>query len=462
MNKPDKLDDLLKKADPAARLRAPKLADSLIEDAAKAKPSFSLFEQFALLSSRAKQLAGAGAITASAAAAVAVALVVSYTPQPIITLAGMQGVGNAEASRAMDSMTDKMWAPYQSYEFIAGSGLSNETGRGKVYKLVRQGDPETSLQQVAAIFGVSGQVNKYPDFNELAPGYFFGQSTDPWGYDGENPVISLWWSGTASWNYSNPIAYPEASCEATAPDGICTSWREIEPTPELLPTREAAIAKALEIFNATGLRTVESDLIVDYSEWGVNISSALVVDAQDTNIEWYVGWASNGQLSYAGGHFVKAELVGEFDTISEVAAVERLADWRWSGAPPTSFYQQFQPQVSFREPMVRDNSVSSESTAPDEGSGTDSSPGTGEVIEPGFIDQPMEPEIVTLTVERAEKALLSIWDSAGDVWLVPGFIMINDQGWFNAVISLIDGIIALPKESEVGIMPTEDLPATNK
>jgi hypothetical protein len=74
----------------------------------------------------------------------------------------------------------------------------------------------------------------------------------------------------------------------------------------------------------------------------------------------------------------------------------------------------------------------------------------------------MEPEIVKLTVERAEKALLSIWDSVGDVWLVPGFIMINDQGWFNAVISLIDGVIALPKEPEIGIMPSEDLPVRDQ
>jgi hypothetical protein len=36
---------------------------------------------------------------------------------------------------------------------------------------------------------------------------------------------------------------------------------------------------------------------------------------------------------------------------------------------------------------------------------------------------------------------------------VPGLILVNDQGWWNAVISLIEGVIALPEPSTVDIMP---------
>jgi hypothetical protein len=66
---------------------------------------------------------------------------------------------------------------------------------------------------------------------------------------------------------------------------------------------------------------------------------------------------------------------------------------------------------------------------------------------------PIEPEVITLTVVSAEAALLSIWDAAGDVWLVPGFILVNDQGWWSSIISLIEGVIALPEPSAMDIMP---------
>ena len=76
----------------------------------------------------------------------------------------------------------------------------------------------------------------------------------------------------------------------------------------------------------------------------------------------------------------------------------------------------------------------------------------------------IEPETVTLTVVESESALLSIWDANGEVWLVPGYILVNDQGWFGAVIALIGGVIELPKETEVDIMPlpADDTGVSNK
>ena len=126
-----------------------------------------------------------------------------------------------------------------------------------------------------------------------------------------------------------------------------------------------------------------------------------------------------------------AEPVGTFDTISAVQAVQRLDDWRWFGSPATSFYEKYS------------------------GAATDSTTRNEQVTEPGFVDgeeQPV-PETVTLTIVSSEEVLVSIWDAAGDVWLVPGIILVNDQGWWNSVISLIEGVIALPEPSTFEIMP---------
>jgi hypothetical protein len=398
----------------------------------KPKGQVSLAERFELLTRGTRAIIVASFVS-GIAALVAVTLVVNPSPQPLIQLAASQGGGDNRSVAMSESSEDKMMImPFTTYSYKAGAGLSNETGAGQVYKLVRTGDPESVLAKIAEVFGVQGSLKKYPDFSDQNPGYFFGESDDPWGYDDINPMVSLWWSGTGSWNYYNPgdITRSSSSCVEPDTEGVCQEWTEVLPTPELLPTRADAISKALEIFSATGLSVTESDLKIDYSEWGVYISAAMKVEGQPTSIEWYIGWSSTGEISFAGGHSVIAEALGAFDTISAVQAVDRLDDWRWFGSAATSFYEKY--QGNFGDISVR----------------------TDETIDPGLT----EPEVVTLTIVSAERTLVSIWDAAGDVWLVPGLIMVNDQGWFNSVISVVDGVIALPEPSIVQIepLPAED------
>ena len=444
MSQKDELDSRLAKADPSQRRPAPTLTEGVIAKAISGSNKLSLRSRFELLGQNFRRLA-LGLGVASSAAVVAVALVITSTPQPLIQLSGMQGARNNESAAAqMDVGSDKMMMPFNYFEFLAGPNLSDEPGKGQVYKLVRQSTPEEVLKNVAAVLGVSGSIKKYPDFAEGNPGYFFGQSDDPWGYDSKNAVISLWWLGTASWNYSNPIAFPDSVCEETDEAGNCVAYQQFQPTPELLPTEAEAVAKALEVFNATGLQVSASDIRVEISEWGVNASASMSVGGQPTNLEWYLGWSSTGEISYAGGHSVAAESMGTFDTVSALAAVDRLSDWRWSGSPSGIFYQRFQSTVSIEPaPYVRDNAAGvSEGSEP--GSAGDSSIG----------DEPMpEPQTLTLTILESESALLSVWDANGEVWLVPGWILINDQGWFGAVISVIEGVIELPKETDFNIMP---------
>jgi hypothetical protein len=433
MSPKDELDKRLAKADPARKRKPPELSEELIAKAIGADGKLPLKDRFELLGQNLRR-ATIGFSVVGSAAVVAVALVVTSSPQPLIQLSGMQGARNSESAAAqMDVGSDKMMMPFNYFEFLAGPDLSNEPSSGEVYKLVRQSSPEDVLAKVAAVFGVEGSIKKYPDFSEGNPGYFFGESDDPWGYDAVNPVISLWWLGTASWNYSNPIAFPDSVCEETDSDGNCISYEEFQPTPELLPTEAEATAKALEVFTATGLQVSAEEIRVDISEWGVNASASMTVAGQPTNLEWYLGWSSTGEISYAGGHSVAAESQGTFETVSALSAVDRLSDWRWSGSPSGLYFESEEAST--------------------EGSENDSSIAIDPMPEP----QP-EPETLVLTILQAESALLSVWDANGEVWLVPGWILINDQGWFGAVISVIEGVIALPEETEYNIMP---LPAND-
>ena len=472
MKKNNELDQRLAKADPSLKRTPPELSESIISAAIAGDGKLGLRARFELLGQNIRRMS-LGVAVGGSAAVVAVAMVVSSSPQPLIQLSATQGSMNSESSKAQMDMAVGKIMPYVNFEYVAGPGLSSATGSGQVFKLVRQSTPAEVLKKVASVFGVEGTVKKYPDFSEDNQGYFFGQSEDPWGYDEKNPVISLWWSGTASWNYSNPVSFPASVCEKTDEDGNCNNWREFAPTPELLPTKSEAIAKALEIFNATGLEVSAEDIRIDASEWGVNATASMTVGGQPTNVEWYVGWSSTGELSYAGGHSVAAESMGSYGTISAVSAVDRLTDWRWSGSPSSTYYQRYQSTTNDAVPYERTlglkNTDSTEigsdgASEPgyegDTGSGSsDSEPGPGDpVTGDDLIPMPEpEPETLTLTVVEAERALLSVWDSSGDVWLVPGWILINDQGWFNAVISVIEGVIELPKETEFDIMPLPDV-----
>jgi hypothetical protein len=140
-------------------------------------------------------------------------------------------------------------------------------------------------------------------------------------------------------------------------------------------------------------------------------------------------------------------------------------------------YEKYQPAVS--DMSVRSEPYAEPATEPEEAeteqpvepepgvsaSPTPVDPAPTETPEPAPIEPaPIEPEVITLTVVSAEAALLSIWDSAGDVWLVPGFILVNDQGWWSSIISLIEGVIALPEPSTMDIMPlpADDSSVSNK
>ena len=72
---------------------------------------------------------------------------------------------------------------------------------------------------------------------------------------------------------------------------------------------------------------------------------------------------------------------------------------------------------------------------------------------------PSEVEIVDLTVDSAEDALVLIFDANGGAWLVPGLVMLNSEGWFDSVIALEDGVIELPEPMDYDIMP---LPAVKE
>jgi hypothetical protein len=69
------------------------------------------------------------------------------------------------------------------------------------------------------------------------------------------------------------------------------------------------------------------------------------------------------------------------------------------------------------------------------------------------------PETQVLVVTDARETLLTVWDGAGNAWLVPGFVMNPRDGWYVSTISLIEGVIELPEPIPVEFLRDELAPA---
>ena len=335
-------------------------------------------------------------------------------PQPLIVL-GSAGDGFAESSA--DS------ALYVDYDYLPGSGLSNEAGTGTVYELQLSGNPRDLLLELGAVFDVVGEPGPSQYFDEMWPGYVVGPE------DWSGPALNLTWSGTGPWYYSNPAAYQEPVCREILTEddsGDAPGFECENPEPSgPLPSIDEATRMALELFQQSGLDVDASDLtVLANDEWGVGLSAIQQIDGADTALEWSAFFGPGPTLASVSGHAAIPVSRGIFSTVSPLAAVERLASGLWWGSPAPLYHSGF--DTLFDDGFPQD--------------------------EPYF---PEPGETITLTVESSEDAPLLVWDSSGTAWIVPGYIMRHGSEPWNAsaVISLEDGVIDFPEPMMVDIMP---------
>lgn len=399
-------------------------------------------------SKRLRQLTLSGSLLGTAGA-FALAISLAVPQQPLIQMASGQGANamSAEASVAGDAAPGmKMIMPtWIQYEYDS-SELSDATGNGKVYQLVLDGDYKEFLQSLADYFGVEGELREEEWSTKEYPTFAIGVP---------EKQVGLTWAGTGTFYYNS---YDQNSyrCEKrTVEQENGESYETCDPisTPELIPTESQIRTKAAEIFKRFGLSIPSSKIRVDRSEWGASAVGAVQLDGQDTALEWWINYDGAGKLSNIYGHLAKPVARGDFKTVSAKDAADRIKDGRWFGSPPSSVWNQMPAATSARvgaiEPAVDPMPVAPEAGTTDEnGEGT-----TSENVEPKV-------EIIKLKLTSSEPQLLMIYDKSGGAWLVPGYLLKNDQGWFDAVISLEEGVIELPEPMEVGIMPIEENPNT--
>ncbi len=425
----ENFDDLkarLQKADPADSSFV--LNEGLVAQAPLAKPAR------APISSRLRLgLLSGGSIAAVSALALVAGLT---TPQqPLIQMANAPA-GRAESLAASDAAAPgmKMIAPvWIEYDYDS-TELSDETGRGSVYQLVLEGDVKERLQQLADYFGIEGEIREEEWSSKEYPTFSIGKP---------ERQVSVTWAGTGNFYFNawDPASYKCENKTVTLEDG--TSYESCEPiaTPELIPSEEKIKSEAFDLFEAFGLGVAKDRIRVDRSDWGASAIASVQVDGQDTALEWWVNYDGAGKLSNVSGHFAKPQARGEFDTISAKEAATRIKDGRWFGSPSSSVWNQYSQNMRTADAV----SLPAVEPAPEES--TKDAPATSEE------QVEIKPQKVTLKLTGSESTLLMIYDKSGGAWLVPGYILKNDQGWFDAIISLVEGVIELPEPYAVEPLP---------
>jgi hypothetical protein len=474
----DNLDDRLRSSDPASGKTFPdKVA------APNTTSTANPLRDWWLTTSNGVRRSLGGGLAVVAVATVFVSGSLSSVRGPLIQLAD-GGNPAAMSSTEMSGDAKMMSMPFMSYEYIAGESLSTSGGRAEVYRLDLAGTPESIALKAADYFGVDGTVQKSQYFDAAYPTYFVGSE------DGTAPGLSVSWSGTGSWWYSNPAAYPEQECltQRKVGKGSDAYIECLEYEPAVTgknPNESETRVLAAEFFTAMGVSFSASDIVVSVDDWSSYASVAMVVDGQPTAVETSISWSGNGEISWAQGHSVTVVSMGEYDTISEAAAVERLADWRWFGSGPTDYsgmwamLRSSAAQYDSATPSSGDAVAPSETTdvepapsetenpiepAPSE-SEAPTEPGEEPTVEPTEeprvdptveptvepMPLPSEPEIPvqTVTIDSAKSALLMVWDQSGTVWLVPGVALTGADMWWQTVITLVEGVIELPEPMDV-------------
>lgn len=352
------------------------------------------------------------------------------------------------------------------YNYSAGAGLSTSAGSGEVYQLVRDGDPEQRAGEIADLFGVDGAVGKASYSDDSNPTWMVGPE------DGSAPSVSVTWSGTGDWWYSDPAASSFYLCDpsVTAEQSIEYGCTLPADAPEnRAPSEDEARAKAQALFAQTGFEVDAADITTHADDWSTTATANLVVDGVKTALDWSITWSNTGDISWAYGHSIAVQSRGSYGTISAAGAVDRLEDGRWWGAAGPDYqgggaiaYDTKAGDAAVEEPTT---DPAEPTAAPVESTSTDPNavdpvatpapvPSDPIPVDPIPTDAPT-PEVVDVTVETAEPTLLLMWDADGNAWLVPGYAMQVADGWWSSVVSLVEGVIALPEPVQIEPMITD-------
>ena len=352
--------------------------------------------------------------TSAAALLIGAAVVSTSLPVDNGPLFSMSGTGAAKSlattngSAAEDS---RMIMPMVNYEYFAGSELADFDFSETIYQFKASQPIEEAATELAKFFNLSE-----PQVNKTDPNFVFYQSGN---YENGKPYLNVNQFGSVlSFDYSDPSSYLQPDCLKSDEFG-CLEFKEIKADKSKLPTEAEAVDFMNSLAKVQGFNENDYRVTTSVDDWGMRAVLTLHLNNQPLPLETSAQWNQVGQLSYVNGVVGDLVEVKKIQSISSTDAALRANDYRWYGSAHQSLlsYPEFSSEVM---PFA---------TEADAGS------------EPASTDTP---ETKRIALTGAKAALLMVYASNSEMWLVPGFIFDSELGSVS-VIATPDGLIELPE-----------------
>lgn len=413
MNEKFEQDQALEALHNAAKsVRAPKLDESILENATKQAAKPSLLERLGMN----RKLAGFSLAGAAASVAV-VAMVLGGTANPQTTFTLEMGAANSSGALndAVGGFSQKradQAGASVAVDYVADDELEGNAGSGAIYEFVTYTTPKDLSESLKRVLGISGafRVETYDVTIANAKSkltHFILQDNDTYAFIGDT-------SGGLYFNYSNANAWLIGDCirEESSPETPDVTYCvENAPVKADLPTDSQAIERALEVFKGLGFETTAAEITVNRGPDSLYAFAPIKVDGKSTGLSWDIAWANSGEISSVNGYAVRAVKVADVSTISAKDTVKRMNDYRWSASGSAELYQ------------------------------FDSEAGVSSgIFSPGVAGTPR----VIIVKAKATQGL--IYDANGKMYSVPSFAMYAENDTYPLVyVSVIDGVIKLPE-----------------
>lgn len=432
MNEDFENDELLAQLKKSAKtIRAPKLDESILENASASTGNTSWREKLALASKR-SQFSLVGAAAAVAVLAISVSALQAPSSNIRITL-GSSASGESRMSDQALSGSSKLGATlmYGNIEYVAGSDLSTSTSSGDVYRVEASSTPAEMAALLKELFQVTGKVTFGDNAGGRVSDYGDGFSSSAGGpvtadanltSGGKSIYVST--QGATYFSYYNANAYKIGDCikwdnAKVALDEFGNPTEASEPTPEntrycvenefvkpSFMSESSAKAEAASTFKALGLDVAIDDIKIETMTDVMYGSAPVKLNGKPTGLVWDISWGNTGEIYTVSGSAVTFTKVGSVETISDAAAVERLSDYRWVVSTDSSFWAE-SAVYPYDEAGQLDGST-------------------------------------TVAINKAVAAMGMITDASGGMWIVPSIVLYSKFGLAGAVTNVADGVIEMP------------------
>lgn len=298
------------------------------------------------------------------------------------------------------------------WNYSISSNISNEAYPGQVFSLTHTGREREIAEILAKEFGLPDPIkevkSKYSPFTQYMSGSYKDKQVIV--TDRENAAsISFVNKSASNWSFCQKhIIREDLNCESA-------TFKE-------MPTQAEAIAESIRLFSIMGIHAGENmaelkdgDFVTKFQpmDYGMATLSYPVLNGEASALPFEINWhEGSNEISYIVGGLYSFENKGLFNTISAKEGVDRINRYKVHPSVTDTF--------KFSSTRLEGMSPSDQALLYQE----------AQKLPKGT------PIVLDVTITRAVKTFVTIYDANYKAWVVPGVSYYDDTGYLGSVTLL--------------------------